>query len=177
MFLLLVLIFQQLNITRITKFSSTSVCMYKYIYMHIYTHTHMHTHTHTHTYIYIYNVYNLWFLECCWQLFFPHCVVVVVFQWLSCVLLFVTPWTAALQASLSFTISWHLLKLMRIQSVMPSNNLILCNTRLLLPSIFPSIRIFSKEPVFHIKGPKYLSFNFSISPSNEYSGLISFCID
>ena len=136
------------------------------------------THTHTQTDIYIYNLYNLWFLECCWQLFSPHCVVVVVvFQWLSCVLLFVTPWTTVLQAPLSFTISWHLLKLMRIQSVMPSNNLILCNTRLLLPSIIPSIRIFSKESVLHIKGPKYSSFNFSISPSNEYSGLISFWID
>ena len=84
---------------------------------------------------------------------------------------------AACQTSLSFTISWSLLKLMSIESVMPSNDLILCHPLLLLPSIFPSIRIFSNEPVLHIWWPKYWSSSFSISPSNEYSGLISFRID
>ena len=79
-----------------------------------------------------------------------------------------------LQASLSFINSWSLLRLMVIQSVMPSNHLILCHPLLLLPSIFPSIRVFSNESVLHIKWPKYWSFSFNISPSNEYSGLISF---
>ena len=88
----------------------------------------------------------------------------------------VTPWTAAGQASLSFTISQSLLKLMSIESVMPSNHLILCHF-LLLPSIFPSIRVFSNDSVLHIRWPKYWSFSFSISPSNEYSGLISFRMD
>ena len=86
-----------------------------------------------------------------------------------------TPWTAACQASLSFTISQSLLRLMSIESVMPSNHLILCRPRLLPPSIFPSISIFSSESALHIRWPKYWSF--SISPSNEYSGLISFRID
>ena len=88
----------------------------------------------------------------------------------------VTPWTAARQASLSFTISRSLLKLMSIESVMPSNHLILCHPLLLLPSIFPSIRVFSNESVLH-RWPKYWSFSFNISPSTEYSGLISFRID
>ena len=88
-----------------------------------------------------------------------------------------TLWTAACQASLSITDSWSLLKLMSIEVVIPSNLLILCRPILLLPSIFPSIRVFSKESVFHIRWPKYCSFSFSISPSNEYSGLISFRID
>ena len=83
-----------------------------------------------------------------------------------------TPWTAARQDSLSITSSWSLLKLMSIESVMPSNHLILCRPLLLLPSIFPSIRDFSIESAFHIRWPKYWSFSFSISPSNEYSGLI-----
>ena len=95
----------------------------------------------------------------------------------SHVRLFATPWTAAHQASLSFTISQSLLKFMSIESVMPSNHLILCRPFLLLPSIFPSIRVFSKESVLHIRWPKYWSFSFSISPSNDYSGLISFRID
>ena len=94
-------------------------------------------------------------------------------QLLSCVQLFVTPWTAARQASLSQS----LLKLMSIESVMPSNHLILCHPLLLLPSIFPSIRVFSNESSLHIKWPKYWSFSFNISPSNEYSGLISFRMD
>ena len=91
--------------------------------------------------------------------------------------LFVTPWTAAHQASLSITNSQSLLKLMSIKSVIQSNSLILWCPLLLLPSIFPSIRVFSNESVFHIRWPKYWSFSFSISPSNEYSGLISFRMD
>ena len=95
-------------------------------------------------------------------------------QLLSCVQLFETPWTAAHQASLSFTISLNLLKLTSTESVAPSNHLILCLPLFLLPSIFPSIRVFSKESVLRIRWPKYWSFSFSISPSNVYSGLISF---
>ena len=98
-------------------------------------------------------------------------------QLLSRVWLFATPWTAAYQASLSITNSWSLLKLMSIESVMPSNHLILCRPLLLLPSIFPSIRVFSTDSVLHIRWPKYWSFSFSISPSNEYPGLISFRMD
>ena len=98
-------------------------------------------------------------------------------QLLSCVRLFVTPWTAARQASLSITSSQSFLKLMLIQSVMPSNHLILCHPLLLLPSICPSIRVFSNESVLRIRWPKYWSFSFSTSPSNEYSGLISSRID
>ena len=98
-------------------------------------------------------------------------------QSLSCVQLFETPWTAACQASLSITNSRSLLKLMSIKSVMPSNHLILCHPLLLLPSIFPSIRVFSSESVLCIRWPKYWSFSFSISPFNEYSGLVSFRID
>ena len=92
-------------------------------------------------------------------------------QSLSCVRLSVTPWTAARQASLSITNSWSLLKLMSIAMVMPSNYFILCRLLLLLPSIFPSIRVFFNESVLCIRWPKYCSFSFSISPSNEYSGL------
>ena len=91
--------------------------------------------------------------------------------------LFATPWTTAHQASLSITGSRSLLKLMSIELVMPSNHFILCCPLLLLPSIFPSIRVFSNELVLHIGWPKYWSFSFNISPSNEYSGLISFRID
>ena len=87
------------------------------------------------------------------------------------------PWTAARQASLFITNSWNLLKLMSITSVMPSNHLILCHPLLLPPSIFPSIRVFSKELVYRIRWQKYWSFSFSISPSNEHSGLISFRMD
>ena len=96
---------------------------------------------------------------------------------LSHVQLFVTPWTAACQTSLSITNSQSLLKFMSIKSVMPSNRLILCRPLLLLPSIFPSTWVFSNESVLHVRGPKYWSFNFSISPSNEYSRLIFFRID
>ena len=98
-------------------------------------------------------------------------------QLLRRVRLFVTPWTAGRQASLSITNSRSLLKLMFIELVMPSNNLILCHPLLLLPSIFPSITVFSNESVLRIRWPKYWSFSFSISPSNEYSGLVSFMID
>ena len=97
-------------------------------------------------------------------------------QLLNCVRLFATPWTAAGQASLSVTNFQSLLKLMSIESVMPSNHLILCHPFLLSPSIFPSIRVFSNESALCIRWPKYWSFIFDISPSNEYSGLISFRI-
>ena len=93
---------------------------------------------------------------------------------LSRVQLFATPWTEACQDSLSISNSWSLLKLMSIESVMPSNHLILCHPPLLMPSIFPSIRVFSNESVLHIRWPKYWSFSFTISFSNEYSGLIYF---
>ena len=99
------------------------------------------------------------------------------FSSLSHVWLFATPWTVAHQASLSFTNSRSLLKRMSIESVMPSNHLILCCPLLLLPSIFPGIRVFSNGSVLHCRWPKYWSFSFSISPSNEYSRLISFRID
>ena len=98
-------------------------------------------------------------------------------QSLSYVRLFATPWTAARQAFLSITNSWSLLNLTSITLVMPSNHLILCHPLLLLPSVFPSIRVFSNESALHIRWPKYWSFSFSISPSNEYSGLISFRMD
>ena len=95
----------------------------------------------------------------------------------SSVQLFVTPWTAACHASLSITNSWGLLKLMSIESMMPSNHLIFCHLLLLLPSIFPSVRVFSNESVLCIRWPQYWSFSFSISPFDEYSGLISFRMD
>ena len=101
---------------------------------------------------------------------------IVSVQLLICVQLLVTPWTAAHQASLSITNSQRLLKLMSIELVMSSKHLILCHP-LLLPSIFPSIRVFSNESVFHIRWPNYWSFSFNISPSSEYSGLISFTMD
>ena len=122
-----------------------------------------------------------------WVIFHCVCVCVCVYiyifvaiQLLNCVWLFVTTWTAACQASLSITNSWSLLKLMSIESVMHSNHLTLCRPLLLLPSIFPSIRVFSNESALLIRWPKYWSFSFSISPSNEYLGLISFrmnCFD
>ena len=98
-------------------------------------------------------------------------------QLLSRIQLFAIPWTAACQASLSFTSSRNSLKLMSIESVMPSNNLVPCHPLLLLPSIFPRIRVFSNELALHIRWPEYWSFSFSISLSNEYLGLISFRID
>ena len=102
---------------------------------------------------------------------------VVSIQLLSCVWLFLTPWTAAHQASLFIINSWSLLKLMSIELLMPSNHLTFCLPLLLLPSIFPGIRAFSNESILHNNWPKYWSFSFSISPSNEYAGLISFRID
>ena len=102
--------------------------------------------------------------------------IVLVVWLLSRVQLFAAPWTAAYHASLSFTISWSLLKHMSIELVMSSNHLILC-CPLLLPSVFPSIRVFSKESALRIRWPKYWSFSFSLSPSNEYSGLISLRMD
>ena len=104
-------------------------------------------------------------------------VYIVVVELLSHVQLFATPWTAAGQASLSCTISWSFLKLMSIESVMPSNHLILCHILLLLPSIFPSIRVFSNESALFIRWPKYWSFSFNISPSSEYPGPISHLMD
>ena len=98
-------------------------------------------------------------------------------QSLSCLQLFVMPWITARQASLSITSSWSLPKLMSIESVMPSNNLILCCPLLLQPSIFPSIRVFSNESALRIRWPKYWRFSFNISPSNEHPGLISFRMD
>ena len=98
-------------------------------------------------------------------------------QSLSCVQLFATQWTAAQQASLSITNYWSLLKFTPIESVMPSNYLILCHPLLFSPSIFPSIRVFSNESVLHIRWPKYWTFSLKISPSNEYAGLIFFRMD
>ena len=107
----------------------------------------------------------------------PQARLVVVVKLLSRVWLFATPWTAARQASLSFTISQSLFKLMSIELVMPSNHLVLSRHILFLPSIFPSIRVFSNESVLRIRWPKYWSFSYNINPSNEYLGLISFKID
>ena len=104
-------------------------------------------------------------------------IVVIVVQSLSCVCYFANQWIVACQAPLSSTLSWNLLKFMFIELVMLYNNLILCYLFLLLPSVFPSIRIFSSESVLLLRWPKYWSFSFSISLSNEYSGLISFKID
>ena len=98
-------------------------------------------------------------------------------QLLSHIQLFVTPWTATHQSSLSISNSWSLPKLMSIELMVPSNHLILCRHLLLLPSIFPNIRVFSNESALHIRWPKYRSFSFNISPSNEHSGLIYFRMD
>ena len=114
-------------------------------------------------------------VECRLTFSFASSLFVVVLQSLNHVLLFVTPWTAAHQASLSFSISQTLLKLMSKESMMPSNHLILCRPLLLLPSLFPSIRVFSNALALRIRWPK--DWSFSISPSNEYLGLISFRID
>ena len=111
------------------------------------------------------------------NIFILHSTSIVVFQFLCLIQLFVTPWATASQAPLSSSVSWSLFQFMSIESVMLSNLLILCHPLLLLPSVFPSIRVFSNESVHHIRWPKYWSFSFSISPSSEYSGLISFRID
>ena len=121
----------------------------------------------------IYNVVLVSAVQQCESVIHKH----VVVQLLSRIQFFVTPRTAAKQAFLSFVISQNLLRLMSIESLMPSNHLILCYSLLLLPSIFSSIRVFSNELALRIRWPKYWSFSFSISPSNEYSGLISFRID
>ena len=129
-----------------------------------------HTHTHTHTLLSRSKSSALESLLCYQQ---------VLSVQFSCLVMsnFAVSWTAACQASLSITNSWSLLKLMSIKSVVPSNHLVLCCPLLLLPSIFPSIRVFSHGSVLHIRWPKYWSFSFSISLSNEYSGLISLRID
>ena len=111
------------------------------------------------------------------QEIWSYCQFSSVTQSLSHVQLFATPWASAHQPSLSITNSWSLLKLMSVVLVMPSNHLILCHPLLLLPSVFPSIRVFSNESLLHIRWSKYWSFNFSISPSDECSGLISFRMD
>ena len=111
-----------------------------------------------------------------WVLLYTYLFSSVQFSSVQFLQLFETPWTAACKASLSITNSQSLLKLMPIKSVMPVNHLILCRPVLLLPSIFPSIRVFSNDSVLHIRWPKNWNFSFSISPSNEYSGLISFRI-
>ena len=121
------------------------------------------------------NCDQAWYLLNCMSFYLYYSVVVV--QSLSWVWLPVIPWSVAHQASLSFAISWSLLKLMSIELMMPSNYFILCHPLLLLPPIFPSIRVFSNESALCIRWPKYWSFSFRISPSNEYSRLISFRID
>ena len=146
------------------------------------THTHTHTHTHTpqlscdgcgHS---ILQGHGDW--QGIWEgLDLERIPGISSVQSLRCVWLFATPWTAARQASLSITISWILVKLMSIELVMPSNHLMFCYPLLLPPSIFPSFRVFSNESVLLIRWPKYRSFSFSISPSNQYSGPISFSID
>ena len=118
-----------------------------------------------HSYVYIFST------------ILPNCCQFSLVQSLSCVGRFVTPWTVAQQASLSITNSRSLLKLMSIKSVMPSNRLILCHPLLLLPSIIPSTRVFSNEAALPIRWPKYWSFSFNISPSNEHPRLISFRIE
>ena len=122
-------------------------------------------------------MFNQWCVRKCASLSTSLLCFSIVFLSLSYIWLFATPWTAAWQASLSFTISHSLLKFMPIESVMPSNHLVLCYPLLLLPSIFPNITVFSNELAFCIRWPKDWSFSFSISSSNELSGLISLRID
>ena len=137
-------------------------------------HAHMHRHAHKHTQTFHLVSSHSLHTHSAKTSFYPCCCCV---QLLGHVPLFGTPWTAAHQASLSFTISQSLLKLMSTESVMPSHHLVLCRPLLLLPSAFPSSRVFSKELALHIRWPKYWSFSFSISFPKEYSGLISFRID
>ena len=137
--------------------------------LYVYQCTKYHTVHDTTQYVYKYNTQDYWsFIVNLQSVQFSSV------QSLSRVWLFATPWTAARQASLSITNSRSLPRLMSIESVMPSNHLILCRPLLLLPSIFPSIRVFSNESVIHLRWPKYWRFSFIISPSNEYPGLISF---
>ena len=135
-----------------------------YIYIHLYLHW---------IFIYTFSPPFFFVIEKHWSGFHKFSSV----QLFSYVWLFATPWTAAHQSSLSITNSWSLPKLMSIESVMPSNHLILCHPLLLLPSIFPSIRVFLNESALCIRWPKYWSFIISISPSNEHPGLISFRMD
>ena len=130
--------------------------------------------------------HSVWFPYCivgsdllifCWRFLHVYLSRINSVQSLSRIRFFATPWTAARQTSLSITNSWSLLKLISSESVMPSSHLILCRPLLLLPSIFPSIRVFSDEPVLCIRWPKYWSFSFSISPSTKYSELIAFEMD
>ena len=163
------------------------------VHHHLYSDIFVYIHTYTHTYIYtnipknksifpvsIFYIYTIYIFVLCLPLgslfLWLRSQVIFVVHLLSRVRIFATPCTAC-QASMSFTISWSLLKLMSTESVMPFNHLVLCHPLLLLPSIFPSIRVFSNESAFCIWRPKYWSFSFSISPSNEYSGLISFRMD
>ena len=125
-------------------------------------------------------IFILWVYHCYPETLLRGCFWIQFFslvQWLNCVVLIATLWTTARQVSLSITNSWSLLKLTSIELVKSSNHLILCHPLLLLPSIFPSIRVFSRESVLCIRWPEYWSFSFSISPSHEYSGLISFRMD
>ena len=133
---------------------------------------------------FLYWDYVAFYIFVLFKMFFVYSRVFLIFYWLlssvqllSCVWLFANPWTAACQASLSNTNSWSLLKFRSIELVMPSNHPILCHPLLLLPSIFLSIRVFSNESILHIRWPKYWCFSFSISPFNEYWGLVSFRID
>ena len=146
------------------------VCMYTHVYVYICICIYVCIYVCVYFYICIYIYVNIYICKYIFKF-------ISLVQLLGHVRLLATPWTAAHQASLSITNSQSLLKLMSIESVMPSNHLILCCPLLLPPSILPSIRVFSIESVLHIRCPKYWSFSFSISPSNEYSGLLSFRID
>ena len=147
-----------------SAFSSSFPSFFKYSWFTVYSQ--FQVYSKEIQFIYIYNIL--------FQIFFSHIRSV---QLLSCVWFFVAPWSAARQASLSITNSWSLIKLMSIELVMPSDHLILCHPLLLLPSIFPSIRVFSSKSVLCIRWPKDWIFCFSISPSGEYLGLISFRIN
>ena len=151
-------------------------------YVHVILHHHQIMSKDFNSFLHLQHIYNKHSINVCFDrilkmyfLVLQSSLLVLDDQSPSCVRLFVAPWTAACQASLSLTISRSLSKFMSIPSVMPYNHLILCHP-LLLPSIFPSIRVFSNESAVCIRWPKYWSFSFSISPSNEYSGLISFKI-
>ena len=153
------------------------VYVYKYIYIFIVLHLNLiFCYTYKLHYLYILHMCRYKLYMCIYIAYTYICMYINIcsVQLLSHVQLFVTPWTAVRQASLSITNSQSLLKLMSIELVMPSNHLIPCCPLLLLPSIFPSIRVFSNKSVLHIRWPNYWSFSLSISPANEYSGLISF---
>ena len=149
---------------KMTKLSTLQIQMDKYVSVYFFKYTHTHTHISNGCLAFV------------GMLYFVQRLNKDSVQSLSCVWLFATPWTAACQASLSITSYWSLLRLMSIELMMLSNHLTLCRPLLLLPSIFPSIKVFPKESVLRIRWPKYWSFSFSISPSNEYSGLILFIL-